>query len=66
METMIRKASSSDIDAIAAIYDNIHTEKKQGAYPPAGYGGYTRRGLQPKRHLPETTMYFIPLPLRPE
>ena len=30
METMIRKASSSDIDAIAAIYDNIHTEEEAG------------------------------------
>ena len=30
METTIRKASSSDIDAIAAIYDNIHTEEEAG------------------------------------
>ena len=30
MGTTIRKASSSDIDAIAAIYDNIHTEEEAG------------------------------------
>ncbi len=30
METIIRKATSSDLDAIAAIYDHIHTEEEAG------------------------------------
>ena len=41
MNVEIRKATASDLEAVARIYDHIHTEEEQGGSKLAGGEAFT-------------------------